>query len=306
MKILVYDSGISETQRKFIKTVDIGFGVTDEANHGSVVCDIIKLLSPASEIESIKILDSDNSTTLDVLMDSLELGMDSDCDIICLALSVEYENDCPPLKEMMEKFDRSGKIVVCSNMNKKEYSLPAAYESVIGCMIQYNSPDKRLYVKGRSIQSSIPVLAVWRMIEEARFIRLTGNSLSCAVMAGEIAYISHIKNIKLREDIENYLADMEWKDYRFPLHSSVYNATVDNEMLIYIYDKIQMVMKKYTTDIKRPLYMSENIEMILGELYSCGLLAGKNMILHPPDLESIETLARFICNTTETGVKYEL
>ena len=302
MKVLVYDSGISEEQKKSIKVTDLGFGVIDEAKHGSVVCDIISLLAPSARIESVKILDSDNSTTLNVLINALKYGLNSDCDIICLALSVECENNCSSLREVMRKLDESGKIVVCSNMNRTDHSLPAAYDSVIGCRTQFNAPDSRIYVKGRDIQSSIPVLIVWRIIDGS-FVRLTGNSLSCAVMAAETAYLAQERNLSSRTEVENALAVMKWNDYRFYRYSSVCEESDNCEMLNDTFEKIQTIARRYNIKNNQPLYMIKDTEKFLNELHNDSIFSKEKMILQHYNLESCEALAKFICKKNNKGVQ---
>lgn len=156
MKILVYDSGIVKSQEKIIQTIDIGQGIWDNASHGSIVCDIIKLLSPNTEIESIKILDDENSTTLDILMNALEYAIESNCEMVCLALSIDYNKDCIPLRKILEEINRNGKIIVCSNRNHYSESYPACYNSVIRCSIQDEKIEKSLYSSVRQIQSASP------------------------------------------------------------------------------------------------------------------------------------------------------
>ncbi len=297
MKILVYDSGIAKSQNDYIKTTDLGFGTIDEAKHGSVVCDIIRLLSPNSEIESVKILDKNNTTTLEVLIEALKYGIDSDCDVICLALSVECEEDCIPLHNILANMDNKGKIIICSNMNRREYSFPAAYENVIGCRIQYNSSDYRLFVKDRLIKSSLPVLAVWRRIENEGFVCLNGNSLACAIMTGEIAYISNKSNISGRKQIEKLLSDMEWEDYQFFKHTrsvlNMKNMQNKNE----ISDKIKKVIEKYNVDMTKPLYFSGKIEAMLNDIFSEQKIINTDSVLQPSNVENIDSLTNYICNS---------
>ena len=267
MKILVYDSGITGSQTDYIKATDLGYGVIDEAKHGSVVCDIIKLLSPNSEIESIKILDKNNTTTLEVLIDALNYGFDSDCDIICLALSIECEEDCLPLRKIIDNLDKQGKIIICSNMNRHRHSYPAAYENVIGCGIQYQSSDHRLFAKDRSIECSLPILAVWRKFENEGFIRLNGNSLSCAVMTGEIAYIMSQNKACSKIEIENKLSDMKWEDYQFYIKTSVDESIQAPQIIKKISNNIIEVMKEYNADITKPMYYSDKAEIILNNVF---------------------------------------
>lgn len=305
MKILVYDSGISMIQKEYITATDVGAGILDEAHHGSVVCDIIKLLAPASEIVSIKILDSDNTATLEVLISALEKGLDSECDIICLALAVECSEDCLPLREIITELDRSGKTVICSNMNRSEYSFPAIYSNVIGCGIRYSSSDSRLFASDRLIQSSLPVLAAWRRPGDEGFLRLTGNSLSCAVMAGEAAYILDTEEVRGRKALESRFESMEWKDYRFYKNSSAGRKLQDTERYNEVSRRIRMVLDNYGTDTSYPLYMSRHLEPMLNDIFSGEDMWRDDIILQPSDIESVFTLARFICCSSAVScVKY--
>ena len=202
----------------------------------------------------------------------------------------------------MRKLDESGKIVVCSNMNRTDHSLPAAYDSVIGCRTQFNAPDSRIYVKGRDIQSSIPVLSVWRIIDGS-FVRLTGNSLSCAVMAAETAYLAQERNLSSRTEVENALAVMKWNDYRFYRYSSVWEESDNCEMLNDTFEKIQTIAKRYNIKNDQPLYMIKDTEKFLNELHNASIFSKEKMILQHYNLESCEALAKFICKNNNKGVQ---
>lgn len=295
MKILVYDSGIVKSQEKIIQTIDIGQGIWDNASHGSIVCDIIKLLSPNTEIESIKILDDENSTTLDILMNALEYAIESNCEMVCLALSIDYNKDCIPLRKILEEINRNGKIIVCSNRNHYSESYPACYNSVIGCSIQDEKIEKSLYSSVRQIQSALPITAVWRKIEDDNFSILNRNSLNCAVMAGEISYITETSKIIERKAIEALLENMKWENYQFYQYTTN-NKEVSYDEYCYTIEELTNIAKIYDFNLSQPLYMSNFLEIFLNDLFYKGYLTNiKNTILQPKDLYNIESLSRYIC-----------
>lgn len=295
MKVLVCDSGISKTQENKINYCDIGQGVWDEAQHGSTVCDIIKLLSPKSEVESIKILDKDNSATLGILLEALEYCAISDCQVICLALSVDYNQECVPLKKCIDAIISKGKIIVSSNRNRYKFSYPACYECVIGCQIQQEEIKETLYSANRTIQSALPLNAVLRKIETDGFNILGGNSLSCAVMAGEISNIMESNNIIAKEDLDIYLEKLKWEEYQiYKLIPQTKNIS-ENDNLKRISDTIYDIFTSNDFDMDEPLYMSSNLKMLLEILSNIGYLDNiNNCITQMNDLYNIKTLSEYI------------
>jgi len=293
MKVLTCDSGISRTQSSEISHTDIGYGIWDKSTHGSTVCDIIKLIAPETEIESIKILDDDNSTTLEILLKTLEYCTKRDCDIICLALTVDYDGECVPLTRVVEYLAGSGKILISANSNRHQKSFPACYHSVIGCRIQKQGESSSLYSINRPVQSILPLNAIIRKIENNAFSIISGNSLSCAVMTGEIAYVGQ----KLGFDkMQNMLEKLEWKDYQIYKYMPLNNGlNLNKEKYKTICFEIESAFSNFDVDMHQPLYKSLSIESMIKSLMPFGYFGDINSnILQLTDFKSIETLAKYI------------
>lgn len=166
VKVAIIDTGI-DLEHEYLKENIIG-GIAFECKdnyiissdeyrdyngHGTACASIIKREFNDVELFSIKALDKNGKTNIQVLEEALKYTLKTDIRIINLSLSVIDSQMVNDLYKICTSLSNNGKIIICSLANVLEKSYPAVFDNVIGVKgFILNSEDSFWYNKDYDIQ----------------------------------------------------------------------------------------------------------------------------------------------------------
>lgn len=192
VNIALVDSGINKNIKGYRKNVTyISNEEWDTYGHGTACFNILKNSFINSNIDIIKILDSNGYTNIKVLYNALSDLVDSDIDIINLSISV-IDDDTKyfsKVHNICNELFRKNKIIVCSLKNRETvFSIPAVFDCVLGvrggCFknnaIYWYNPN----VSIQAVANATPVLT--RSLNNKRYF-FSGNSKATIMMTAQIA-----------------------------------------------------------------------------------------------------------------------
>ncbi|MEF9992028.1 MAG: S8 family serine peptidase [Peptostreptococcaceae bacterium] len=232
VKVAVLDTGI-EKEHEYLKDNIIGgiaFESTDEYiftsdkyddknGHGTACSSIIKKEFKDVEIFSVKILDDDGKSNIQILEESLKYLLKTNIRLINLSLSLLANEMLYDLYEICNELERNNKIVVCSLANGFDESYPAIFENVIGVKGFILEDENSLwYNKRKKIQCIIDNNSYF-YCDLNNSYKLFGkcNSQAAAKLTGKIASIlsmePDISLEKLHEKLETIATRKNWSRY---------------------------------------------------------------------------------------------
>ncbi len=106
---------------------------TDSIGHGTACAGVIRLIAPACEIASVKILDANLLSSSDVLVRAIRWAVEEgEADVINLSLGTRNEKAVPSLRSVCADAGSRGAMVVAAAANDREIDYPAVFPDVIG------------------------------------------------------------------------------------------------------------------------------------------------------------------------------
>ncbi|GFI23906.1 minor extracellular protease Epr [Lachnospiraceae bacterium] len=257
MKIAIIDSGV---EKKYKNNESIVGGCTfkyvqnnivfikdeyiDENGHGTNTFQILQHYGDEKNTYYIvKILDKNNETSIEILIQALKYLMQSDIDIIHLSLAIVEENflGMMELKQICNNIFKKNKLLICAQKNKTNIpSYPAAFESVIGVNSIYtNSYDDIWYNSFQTIQCYANAVA--KLVEglDGKYVFFGGTSKSAAVVTG---MVSKSMEIEKNYDVQDIL-------YRLAVrHKWDIDSDVDSSKEFRNYNYERSIRQKYSSE----------------------------------------------------------
>lgn len=196
MRIIILDTGIDcvlneETILDGINLITAGGSFADDNGHGSLCSSIIKLYGQSIPYWFvIKILDAQNESSTERLVDALNYTKKVDIRLINLSLSTLDEKKIDRLEKIISELRDYGKIIVASVPNSGKVGYPASLENVIGVDGGIFSNEREYwYNKDYSTQciaNRVPVMVKGYNGEIQMF---GGTSKATAIMTAKIGSI---------------------------------------------------------------------------------------------------------------------
>lgn len=266
IKVAVIDTGINR-QHSYLKDCIIG-GIAfkdngdfievkddfeDDNGHGTACASIIKKEYNDVDIFSIKALDREGKTNIQILEESLKYLIDTDIKLINLSLSISTNEITEELLLICEKLVKMNKIIICSLANGLEESYPAILENIIGVRGSIlDNRDSILYNKNSKIQCVIDSRQYLTPYLEDNYI-LFGqcNSHAAAKLTGKIAaLIAKNTDLESFEQIQDRLEDISNKKLEYKFENKIYLKDED-ELLNRI---VNVISKNFNLKNKHILY----------------------------------------------------
>lgn len=282
--IILIDSGVnqnlfSENLIENIEVKDCGKNViltkcdTDYFGHGTAAMYQITSLYPKAKVYSIKILNTNGSTSVDYLIKALEHCKELDIKVINMSIAInnisvqnkkKLENICNELKTQ-------GKILFSSVKNNEIKSLPAIFESVIGVRGAFFINTREYWFnREKEVQciADCSPIATHRQI--GKFLFFGGNSKACVNMSanflclleqnvGNTDYLMLLDKNKTKNHWEEQILDLTPNDYlnahcRHPPYNKDAHKKIKN-----ILNKVNPNLIKKSIDWDENLFNSDAI-----------------------------------------------
>lgn len=194
----VVDGGVIYPEQTRVKK-EVNFVPINENNlHGTMVAQIITQVAPFTETISLRVTDKKGGTDIKTVIDSIEYALSyqtSKTKIINISLGTEkYDQD---LKNVCDRAEREGVIIVCSTGNNSGVSLrPASFESTISV----GGSDKNNRVSKFSNRSRREELDVLAPAENITAIKtMSGTSFAAPIVTGIIALMCDVRPVSTKE-----------------------------------------------------------------------------------------------------------
>lgn len=200
MKIAIIDSGLSEFLNSKSDSIS-GISITqkqdgsitylnnfeDNNGHGNMGFQVISHEIKKIQYQIIKILDKDNSTSIELLLEALRYVNTGDAKIVILGLASRNQQYNIQIQNEIDTMFYKGKIVISSLMNGENYSIPASLNKVIGVSGAYFNRDILYFNKFEEIQcfaDDSPVFCEYQIDKIGVF---KGNSKATALFTAHVA-----------------------------------------------------------------------------------------------------------------------
>jgi hypothetical protein len=260
--VALIDSGINYLDPYFKPYISGGKSFTDrdenlyldDNGHGSLCASAIINECPNVRLYIEKVLNSNNISSLDMLMCSMENLLDIDVDVVSMSLTLTAMKREEKLKKVCNQLEEQGKVVICSLANGASKSYPANFNSTIGVKGYILENENAFWYKSnKRIQAVVDSNPVMHRNEHCCF-ELFGkcNSYSTAKFTGLVSHIID-KYGKLRKrDLDKILEEMavrtEWtnrqltESKRFPSFNPLksYNCVLLNRVADIARDYLQL------------------------------------------------------------------
>lgn len=232
VKVAVLDTGIDK-EHEYLKENIIGgiafepkdeYIITsdkydDKNGHGTACSSIIKKEFRDVDIFSVKILDHNGKSDIQVLEEALKYVLKTNIRLINLSLSLLTDEIVHDLYKICNELERNNKIVVCSLANGFEKSYPATFDNVIGVKgFILENENSFWYNKRKKIQCIIDNNSYFYCGLNNSY-KLFGkcNSQAAAKLTGKIARIlsmePDISLEKLHEKLESLAIRNNWSQH---------------------------------------------------------------------------------------------
>lgn len=320
MKIAIIDSGIN--REMFLEQIDGGISFymdkdyniritddyTDEHGHGTKVLKTLQKENNENQYYIVKILNENNETSSQLLIEALKHLLEIDVKCILLCLATENRNYKCEMQLIADQLIEQGKIIISSLKNgiKSSDSYPASLQGVIGVRGSLLIDDLFFYSKGKKIQCTSNSETLYMRGIGPKFCSFSGNSKACAVFTRlatkEILNSENIIELEIKLT-DNQTSDFNHflKKYAYDLKKQdsdeEYEVTNSNEnmkleqMLRYSIDKD--INNKYGDNIKNiPFWLLfKSVDAISDYLNNTCILYNINpeeLVLKRSDLQSLE------------------
>ncbi|MFW0905724.1 S8 family serine peptidase [Clostridium perfringens] len=213
IRIVVIDSGIDSNSLDCVKeSISLDFdednriieSLDDKVNneHGTIISLIINSVFKEIELISIKILDENLLSNIDLLIYSLEKALSYNPDIIHMSLGTKKWRYKYKLRKLINNILNRNIVVVSAVSNDGKTSYPAYFKNVIGVK-QKTDREKRpiYYMKNFYYAKGEVSKSVYKNANKY----LVGNSFAAAYITGYVAKVLYYKNFKNIDQINKYL-----------------------------------------------------------------------------------------------------
>lgn len=262
VKVAIVDTGI-DSKHEYLKENIIG-GISfenkgnyiissdeylDENGHGTACASIVKNEFNNAKIFSVKIMDKNGKSNIQLLEEALRYISRTDIRIINLSLSVIDSGKVKDLYKICNILRNSNKIIICSLKNNSSQSYPAIFDNVIGVRgTNLETKDLFWYNKNYDIQCVID-----NSVRFACYINNTyklygkSNSQAAAKLTGKIAkLISLNPNMgfnELQNKLESMAVKSSWDSNYIDMNNYIFNPK------LYKYNKITSKLVKLLKNI---------------------------------------------------------
>jgi major intracellular serine protease len=219
VKIAVIDTGWwphKDLVGNFVQGFD-ATGNNDINDHGNFhschVCGIIAAKSedqsfgvtgvaPESKLISIKALDDSGSGSYDYIISALKIAKDLDVDVINMSLGTPVQPDNDGLHNIIKEVAELGKIIICAAGNDGgEVNYPAKFDEVIAVAATDSSGQlARFSSKGPELDTAAPGTDIYSTWGNNQYIKLSGTSMACPMIAGIVSLIVSFFKSQNRSD----------------------------------------------------------------------------------------------------------
>ena len=286
-EVVIIDSGLNRDVfrqndaggvRYYIESdyINMDYKYDDDNGHGRKCAAIIKKKIAHIKIYTIKILDENLLSSEYLLECALEHCLALNIKVINLSLSlVKYFNG-DKIRVLCKKLYEQDKIVVSAVENGKNFSYPAAFDTVLGVI--GNAFDKEAiywFDKNKRIQGVADLLPEFTERELQGNYLFSGNSKACAWIAGQVlecasdqdSFDDVLDKLENRAECKNWEYDDISRSYQ---HKE--NECIDEGILEIVK---HIVLKEF-----------EPGEDLSGmNLFECGILNEKNILTYVYELE---------------------
>lgn len=203
IRVAVLDSGIDmHDDLKTKKWIDFsdtvsGYKPTDFTGHGTQMAGIIQAqkngygivgLAPASELYSVRVLNSDNEASVSTVIKGIEWCIENNIQVINMSFGMDSYSEL--LHETVKRAYDRGIVMVASAGNKSKVQYPAAFSEVIAVgSIDSESNVSAFSPVGDGIDYYAPGEDVTTTNYVGTFANSTGTSIAAAHITGFIAGI---------------------------------------------------------------------------------------------------------------------
>lgn len=305
MHMIILDSGISEYQ-KDILTVDIGHGTFDENGHGTKIVDITSKIANFAKITSIRILNRYNECSLSDLLNALEVCADIDADVLCMSIVVEGNGKFRALKKLVDHISHKGTLIVAPLHNRKNFSIPAAYNNVVGVQAvpvnAVNASKFAFYSEKSKIQCQIPLSGIVCKTRGNSYSYFAGNSCACAFFSSELLCRLRVRALSSVSDVNRLYREIKYED------SCIY-PYLHPDTSCYKSDTFALVREQVIDTLEKCNYnwgstnslLNEitSIDLLVNRLNDIGLKINNSSFLSMSDLENVDKLTHYLCTQNQ-------
>lgn len=187
VKIGVLDTGSTLEGMKNIFFVDAPENAADWNGHGTAVIDIIKQISPSSDIISARIANDNGESNTFLMTQGILAMIDAGVDVI--NISMGSYGDSTLLKSAVEAAQKAGIVLIASAGNEgyDQVSYPAAYENVVSVGAIDANGEILSFSNSGSVSVTAPGLDLMTAWTGGQSVYFTGTSASAPVIAGALA-----------------------------------------------------------------------------------------------------------------------
>lgn len=216
------------------KVIDI---TNDNSIHGTTICARIYKECKDVRIISIQVLDKNNKSSLDQVINAINYCIDNHVDIINLSLGIcGSKEKIDRLREVCDKAIENKIVVFAAHNNDNRVAYPASFHNVIGINYNSNIKDRNFYIdkNRKDIFLSNPKMD----IKNSQCISYSiGNSILCPYIVGIFcSYINYfkldIKSKSIQDEFMNFIELMD-RDYRYKIFNLLEKNIYNREALFY-------------------------------------------------------------------------
>lgn len=244
--VAVIDSGVDLNtdffKEKDIKSIKIDSGkvidITNDNNtHGTTICARIYKECKDIKMISIQVLNKNNKSSLEKVINAINYCIDNHVDIINLSLGFcGSKEKIDRIREVCDKAIENKIVIFAAHNNEDKVAYPASFHNVIGVDYDGNIKEKNFYIdkKLKNIFLSQPKIDIKKSNYTSYSI---GNSILCPYIVGIFcSYINYFKlNIKsknIQAKFLDFIESME-RDYRYKIFNLLEKDIYNKESLFY-------------------------------------------------------------------------
>lgn len=211
VKIMIVDTGFSQEAVEnavFSKNyIDDDIELTDYANHGTSVYNLVYELAPMADYYLVKGLGNNMNGSFKNIYDSVSMSISKNVDILCLSLGTSSELS-PTTKRVLNSAIQKGIIIVSAtgNFNRNNLQNPSNHKGVISVGGLSKDFKNRYHKANYSTELDFVALAEDILVKDNSgiWVYRDGTSFANAIVAGQIALMkSYNKDFK-KNDLVRY------------------------------------------------------------------------------------------------------
>lgn len=273
IKVAVIDSGIDMNNLFFkdkeivclkIEEDKIVECNTDTNGHGTLVASYILRECDNVDIISIQILNENNNSSVDKLIQAINYCIKNKIDIINLSLGMHIKsNKIEILRLACNKAISNGILIFAAHSNFGKVSYPASFKNIIGIGYDNSIKDNilKVYQYTRDIIFSTPLMSMNHFGISAS---KSGSSFLCPYIVGVFCrYVYYYKIDTQKESIENIydlflsFINLLNNEYKYKIFNLFPNDFKDKKVLFYPNNRInQNIVETYASIFNNLIFYS--------------------------------------------------